>query len=186
MGSGAQFGVDFGYRPTDAIVDDSLIGLDKYTSGPYQHAAWLITQIRATVGETAFFAGLKKLLVDHGTGDASGSATGEEFIRSFTDLDEATVQKLVAALPTMADAEARGLDRGAVAAGTTPVTITLTDPSGIMMAPIDVTVIGDAGAPTTTSIAPGGRDEHRDGAGGRLPRVRRGRPDAAADHGLRR
>ena len=71
------------FTPGDAIVDDTLHGLDKYTSGPYERAGWMITQLRAKVGEAAFWDGLRGFLAAH----ALGSATGEQFLRSF-GLDE--------------------------------------------------------------------------------------------------
>src|SRR5207245_2462397 len=77
--TGRLFGHDNSFSPGDAIVDPDLHGLGKYTSGPYQRAAWTITQIRALVGETAFWASLRRVLAEH----ALDSITGEEFVRTF-------------------------------------------------------------------------------------------------------
>ncbi len=146
--AGRLWASDFGFKPTDAIVDASLHGLDKYTSGPYQHSAWLMTQIRATVGETAFFDGLRALLAAH----AVGSATGEQFIRSFP-LDEPTVQKLLASLPTK---EIPALTATEAAAGADQaLTLTLADPGAQMIAPFDFSVVDATGAAVTHHLVPG-------------------------------
>jgi hypothetical protein len=148
--AGRLWGTDYNFNPDDAIVDDSLHGLDKYTSGPYERAGWTISQIRATVGETAFFAGLRKLLAEH----ALGSATGEQFIRSFQPaLDEATVQKLLAALPqkptpTLTVTATAGSDSTALA-------VSLADPSAVMIYPMDLAVVDATGSATVTHVVPG-------------------------------
>ena len=147
-GAGRLWGKDFGFTPGDAIVDDSLHSLDKYTSGPYQHAAWLITQIRATVGETAFFDGLRAFLAAH----AVGSATGEQLVRSFP-LDEATVQKLLASLPTK---EVPALTAAAAqVGGDTTLALTLADPGAQLIVPLDFAVIDAAGVPAPSHLVPG-------------------------------
>ena len=146
--AGRLWASDFGFNAADAIVDPSLHSLDKYTSGPYQHAAWVITQIRATVGETAFFDGLRALLAAH----AVGSATGEQLIRSFP-LDEATVQKLLASLPTK-DIPALTATEAAAGADST-LTLTLADPGAQMIAPLDFSVVDVTGAVVAHHLVPG-------------------------------
>ena len=147
QGTGRLWGTDYGYRPTDAVVDDSLHGLDKYTSGPYERAGWMITQIRATVGEDAFWAGLRALLATH----AVGSATGEQFIRSFQPaLDEAAVQRLLAALPQKTPPTLAVTT--AAAGADVQVTLTLADPSALMLAPLDFAVVDAAGAAVTSQL----------------------------------
>jgi hypothetical protein len=109
-GTGRWFGSDFNFNPDDAVVDPALTGLDKYTSGPYERAAWLMTQIRARIGDAAYWAGARKVLADH----ARGTITGEQFVRSFAPaLDEATIARILAALPRRgAPIDHRGVDAG--------------------------------------------------------------------------
>lgn len=149
-GKGRRFGYDFGFYPGDAVRDTSLTSLDKYTSGPYQRAAWMITQIRAQVGETAFWQSLKNLLAAHALGDIDS----EGFIRTFAPaLDEPTIQKLLAAIdrkppPGVAIATApSGAD--------TAVTLTLTDPSGQMIAPLGIAAVAADGTAVTQTLAVG-------------------------------
>lgn len=143
---GRRWGIDDRYNPSDAIVDDSLIGIDKYTSGPYDRAGWLISQVRATVGEAAFWSGLKAFLAAH----ALDSATGEQFLRSFQPaLDDAAVAKLLAALPKTGTPTITATTTAGGSA--TTVALSLADPDGLMIAPIDVTVIDAAGAAGPTS-----------------------------------
>lgn len=51
-----------------AIRDPALAPEDKYTTGPYDRAAWLLTQIRAVVGEPGFWDSLRTLLDAHREG----------------------------------------------------------------------------------------------------------------------
>jgi len=93
---GRLFGWDFGYAYDDAIVDTSLTGIAKYTSGPYQRAASLLTQVRARIGEEAFWSSVRAFLAAH----ARGSATGEQFVRSFQPhLSEREVEAVLRLLP---------------------------------------------------------------------------------------
>ncbi len=150
---GRMWGTDYGFSPGDAIVDDSLTGLAKYTSGPYERAGWTITQIRATVGEDAFWNGLRALLAAH----ALGSTTGEQFIRSFQPaLDEATVQQLLAALPQKTTpALALGSTMVGSDGSDDQITIALTDPAATMIAPMALDVIDATGSATAFTLTPG-------------------------------
>jgi len=142
------FGYDFTFDPSDAIVDDSLTGLDKYTSGPYQRAAWLITQIRHEVGDPAFWASLRQVLADH----ALDSITGAEFIASFP-LAPAAAARALASLPAF---DVPSIDVVAAPDGTgTALTFAATDPAGTLIAPIDITVVDGSGTSTTQALAPG-------------------------------
>jgi hypothetical protein len=160
-GSGRLFGGNFTFRPTDAIVDDNLKGVAKYTTGPYSRAAWVITQIRDRVGEESFWASLHKVLRQH----ALGSITGEQFLRSFAPaLDDATIAQLLTSLPQKSVPR---LDISSTRdANATHVTLTLTDPSGQMISPPRMNVIGadgsampstlTLGTPVTVSVPTGG------------------------------
>jgi aminopeptidase N len=148
--SGRLFGIDFDFAPSDAIVDDNLIGIDKYTSGPYQRAAWIITQIRDRVGEKNFWASLRKVLATH----PLGSITGPEFVRAFAPaLDDATIAQVVASLPQKSVPQvAVAVTRGTT---DTSVTLTLTDSSGQMISPPRMNVIGADGSATPAPLAIG-------------------------------
>lgn len=151
-GRGRLWGMDYLFYPDDAIVDDSLHGLDKYTSGPYERAGWMISQIRAKIGDEAFFAGLKQLLADH----ALGSATGEQFLREFQPaLDEATVQQLLAAL-TRKPTPVLTVGVADAGSGATTMSLALSDPGGTMIVPLDFAVIDATGSATSSTLVPGG------------------------------
>ena len=142
---------DFYYSADDAIVDPTLTGLDKYTSGPYDRAASLITEIRARVGEDAFWADLRQFLADH----ALGSATGAEFVQSFSgDLDAATIQQILDSLPST-DVPSLQVATQAAAGGGTDVTLTLTDPSAMLLAPVTITTVAADGTATPVTLEPG-------------------------------
>ena len=160
-GKGRGFGTDFTFSPDDAIVDSTLTGLAKYTSGPYERGAWLIGQLRARVGETAFWSTLRDVLAQH----SLDSIDGPTFVRSFAPaLDDATITKAVASLPRH---EVPAIAIAAVpSAGATDVTFTITDPGATLLAPINVTVVDatgaavshamDATAPLTVTVPDGG------------------------------
>ena len=157
--TGRSYGADFNFFEGHAIVDPSLTGLSKYNSGPYQRAAWLITQVRALVGETAFRAGLRRVLADHALDDVSGA----EFLASF-GLPDAERLRLEASLLVT------GVPRIDVATATDGadqlVSFTLTDDTSTLHGPFDVvaiapdgtatTAVVQIGAPTTVRVPPGG------------------------------
>jgi hypothetical protein len=146
-GAGRRFGTDFAFAPGEAVVDPALHGLDKYNTGPYQRAAWVITQIRALVGETAFWGSLRQLLADH----ALDSLDGPTFVRGFAPaLDGAAADALIASLPQR-DAPTIAVTTAATVGGTA-VTTTLADPAATVIAPLTLTVVDAAGAATTTSV----------------------------------
>jgi aminopeptidase N len=146
QGTGRLFGNAFAFNPADSIRDQSLIGIAKYTSGPYTRAAWLLTQIRARVGEASFWQSLRQVLAKY----ALGSVDSDAFVRSFA-LDESTVQKIL-----------RSLDEKripAVSIRTQPgpatmVTLNLTDPGQTMIAPTVVTVVDGQGRPVSSMLVP--------------------------------
>jgi hypothetical protein len=147
-GSGRRFGTDFTFDPSDAVVDNTLSGLGRYTSGPYERAAWMLTQIRARVGEDAFWATLRQILADH----ALGSIDGEAFLAAFASaLDQATIDKLTANLEVF---EVPVIDAAVASAGAqTEVTLTLSDPGGVLIAPVVVTVVDAVGAAVDHPLA---------------------------------
>lgn len=148
-GTGRWFGSDFSFNPDDAVVDPALTGLAKYTSGPYERAAWIMTQIRARIGDAAYWAGARKVLAEH----ARGTITGEQFVRSFAPaLDEATIARVLATLPR------HGAPMITVtatpAAGGTTLGFTLDDPDQLLLAPIEVGAVGADGTPAPRAALP--------------------------------
>ncbi|WP_394832222.1 hypothetical protein LVJ94_37475 [Pendulispora rubella] len=148
------FGRTFGFDPADAIVDKSLKGIEKYTDGPYGRAAWTITQIRARVGEDAFWGALKAILKGH----AAGTLTGEQFVRGFAPaLDDAAITKILATLekkepPGVAIETPQAGDAGLAG----DVKLTLTDPSAALLDPIDVVIVDkDGNVGETKKLTPG-------------------------------
>jgi len=155
-GEGKQrlFGSDFPFSAEDAIVDKSLTGQDKYTSGPYGRAAWTLTKIRAHIGEDAFWKSLRGVLKAH----ALGSIDGESFVRAFAPaLDEASVQKILATLETKMSAPEVAVEVPDVAAGAdAQVKFTLSDPSAELLDPFEITVIDKDGvAQPVQKLVPG-------------------------------
>ncbi len=64
-GAGTLNGDELGLAGRDAVRDPSLAPGEKYTSGPYGRAAWLLTQIRSLAGEEAFWSALRGVLEEH-------------------------------------------------------------------------------------------------------------------------
>ncbi|HTN85488.1 MAG TPA: M1 family aminopeptidase [Sorangium sp.] len=136
-GEGTLNGDAFSAVPDHSIVDPDLAPDAKYTAGPYGRAAWLLTQIRSLLGEESFWGTLRGVLDDH----RFGAIGTEEFIDAF-------------ARPLGPDAAARV--RRAVRARALPhldlgpspsggVLVTLRDPDGALVAPIDLLWIADDG-----------------------------------------
>jgi len=145
-GSGRLFGTTFNFSPGDAIVDDSLSGLARYTSGPYERSAWMLTQVRARIGEAAFWSTLRGVLDAH----ALDSIDGESFVRAFAPhLDGAAIARWLAVLD---DHGAPAID---IAVAGSSVTLALSDPAGFLLDPIPLTVVDAAGAATPRTLAPG-------------------------------
>ncbi len=145
-GGGRLFGASFSFHAGDAVVDDELAGLARYTSGPYERAAWMLTQIRARIGDAAFWGAVRGVLAAH----ALGSIDGETFVRAFAPhLDGAAIAQVLAALDRDG---APALD---LAVSGTTVTLALADPAGFLLDPLELTVVDAAGAASPRTLAPG-------------------------------
>jgi aminopeptidase N len=144
---GRLFGIDFDFSPNEAIRDRSLTGLDKYNSGPYQRAAWLLTQIRERMGEDAFWQSLRHVLKTY----ALGSIDSDTFVRSFA-LDDDTTRKVLLSLDEKRSATVT-IGMNADPAGTR-VELNLNDPGGTMIAPTVVTVVDATGQTAASTLAP--------------------------------
>jgi hypothetical protein len=148
-GTSRKFGLDFAFNPDDSIVDRNLHSIARYTSGPYQRAAWMITQIRARIGDDAFWAALRKMLADN----ALGTLSGERFVRGFAPaLGAAEIDQLIATLERK-DTPVIGLSV-APSGADQQVVFSLHDPAHQLLVPLSVTVVDAAGAAVVHELRP--------------------------------
>jgi len=76
------------FESGEAIFDSSLAPERKYTSGPYDRAAWLLNQLRLKLGEKTFWLRIRELVLKY----ALSSVSTQDFINHFEkdlSLDEA-------------------------------------------------------------------------------------------------
>lgn len=129
--SGTLFGDRFFVEAGYAARDKNRQPIDKYTTGPYDRGAWIFTQIRAAVGEEAFWGALRQILKDH----LYGAVSTEEVITAFEPLlGEGKTASLRAAVDAL-DMPALEVS---TEENTSSVTITLRDAQGILIAPLEV------------------------------------------------
>jgi len=134
-------GNDLGFWEGEAIRDTSLAPNDKYTSGPYSRAAWLLTQIRSLVGEEVFWSTLRGVLDEH----REGAIGTEAFLGAFAEAlgPEATERARQAV-------DAKGVPSLQMApAPSGGVTMTLHDPHGTLVAPFDLAWVAADGSTQT-------------------------------------
>ncbi|WP_437500963.1 M1 family metallopeptidase [Sorangium sp. So ce1099] len=149
--AGTLNGDELGLQGGDAVRDPALAPDDKYTSGPYGRAAWLLTQIRSLAGEEAFWSALRGVLEAH----RFGSIGTDEFLDAFAPAlgPEATARarRAVAAreLPSLA----------VEAAPSGGAFVTLRDPEGALVAPLELAWIAGDGLARVQTLAPGERVE---------------------------
>jgi len=143
-GKGTLNGDMFAPLNGEAIRDRSLAPADKYTTGPYDRAAWLLTQIRSVVGEEKFWATLRGILDKH----RFGTISTDEFLDAFTpalgaDLAVRARRAVDArALPSLT------IPRGGAGAPT----VTLSDPDGAFLAPLDLRWVDVDGTTRTQTL----------------------------------
>lgn len=140
-------GEDFYAVEGEAIRDTSLGPEEKYSSGPYSRAAWLLTQIRCLIGEEAFWKTLRDILEQHRF-QAIGTET---FLEAFAGAlgPEATARVKQAV-------DAKGIPM--VDVKPTPsggVAVTLHDPDGAMVAPFDIGWVAEDGSTRTETLVVG-------------------------------
>ncbi|TPV93217.1 MAG: M1 family metallopeptidase [Myxococcales bacterium FL481] len=139
------------YNPADAIVDRELQGLEKYTTGPYGKAAWLLTQIRASIGEDAFFGILRTVLRKYRF-DAIGT---DAFVEEFRDAlgDKRTDQfRRVLELHSGPEAYADAVE----IEGGYRVEVGVDDPERTLLDPVELTMIDAKGRASQLTL---GSDE---------------------------
>lgn len=136
--TGRLLGRAFGFRSGDKIRDLDLPLDARYTTGPYARAAWLLTQIRARVGDDAFWGTLREVLAEH----ALGTIDSDRFLQSFApELDSATIAKAVAALGHQEVPSIAITQNGAM------LGFRVSDPGDVLIAPLTVTPIQADGSP---------------------------------------
>lgn len=145
-GTGTLFGDRFYVVSGEAVRDRALAPVEKYTSGPYDRAAWVLTQLRYVLGEAAFWGTLRSLA------DANhlGALSTETFVAAFSSqLEAATTARLRAAI------DAPGLPQlTVVAEGPGQVTLTLSDPAGVLLAPLELAWQHEDGTRSRRTLAP--------------------------------
>ncbi len=146
-GAGPYNGDCFGVRDGDAARDPALPPAQKYTSGPYGRAAWVLSQLRALAGEAAFWGTWRALLEAH----RFGNLGTDEFLEAFRP---ALAPEAFAALARAVDAKA--LPRLAVEdLGPAGQRLRVDDPDGALVAPFGVARLDQGGASTTLALTPG-------------------------------
>ncbi|UQA56363.1 M1 family metallopeptidase [Polyangium aurulentum] len=137
-------GSEFGAMEGEAIHDTSLSLAEKYTSGPYTRAAWLMTQIRSVVGEEAFWQTLRGVLDKHRFGTIGTDAFIGAFAEVLGPADMAKVKHAV---------EAKGIPALTIAPlATGGATVTLNDPDGALIAPFDIGWVAEDGSMRTETL----------------------------------
>ncbi|WP_441292086.1 M1 family aminopeptidase [Sorangium sp. KYC3313] len=150
-GAGTLNGDELDPRDGDAVRDPSLAPGEKYTSGPYGRAAWLLTQIRSLAGEEAFWSALRGVLEER----RFGTIGTDDFLDAFAP-----------ALGPEAAARAR---RAVVARALPWLTVdpapsggafvTVHDPEGALVAPLELAWVAGDGPARVQTLAPGERVE---------------------------
>jgi hypothetical protein len=146
-GAGTLNGDELAPEDGVPIRDRDAPPLRKYTSGPYSRAAWLLTQIRSLTGDEAFFAAIRGVLEKN----RFGSVGTDEFLNAFGPaLGPEALERARRAV------DARAMPRLSLALqGEASVLVTLTDPDGALVAPMDYAWITASGAPQTETLSPG-------------------------------
>lgn len=112
-----------------AIYDESLKPEDKYNSGPYDRAAWLLNQLRLKTGNEPFWATLRGVLKTH----ALQSISTEELLQIFSPrLNELEMLRMRQAL------RAKAVPVLHIADGEQKVTVTLVDSENALLMPLDI------------------------------------------------
>jgi aminopeptidase N len=146
-GAGPYNGNCVGVRDGDAVRDRSLAPDDKYTSGPYGRAAWVLSQLRATAGEAAFWGTWRSLLASHRFGNLST----DEFFEAFRpSLEPAAFAALRSAVDAKALPRLHVEDRGDGGAR-----LAVDDPDGALVAPLSLARVSTGGAAEAVTLTPG-------------------------------
>jgi hypothetical protein len=141
------FGADvFAVRRGQAARDPSRAPEEKYTTGPYGRAAWVLAQVRDRVGEAAFGGAWREVLTRHRFGAVGIDEVAEALRPSLGDDGVAQVRRALEAkaLPALSFAPVEGGAR-----------VTLADPEGALVAPLRVAWHRAGGAVETSELVAG-------------------------------
>jgi aminopeptidase N len=146
-GAGPFNGDCLGVRDGEAVRDSSLAPGDKYTSGPYGRAAWVLSQVRALAGEEAFWGTWRSLLESHRFGNL---ATSEFFDAIRPSLPPGGAEALARAVNAKAlpSLFVEGLAGGGAR-------LRVDDPEGALVTPMSIARVGADGAAQTLELAAG-------------------------------
>ncbi|MDC3958440.1 M1 family metallopeptidase [Polyangium jinanense] len=148
-GEGTLHGDQFFAEDGVPIRNKALAPADKYTSGPYDRAAWLHTQIRSVVGEAAYFETLRKILDAHRFGTIGTDAFINAFAEALGPEATARVRRALDAT-AMPRIELHAEPNAAFA-------LVLDDPDGAVVAPLVVRWYGADGSAEEVSLLGGAR-----------------------------
>jgi len=144
--SGRLLGSRFWLTEGDAIQPPNIFPDAEYTSGPYGRAAWLLTQIRAQVGEKLFWRTLSQFLQTH----AYGYMGTDDFIEAFRpSLGNDLIAKVKKALV------AQKMPEITVAQIGNTLELGLEDPDGAMIRPLFVGELRKQGEVTLKALPAG-------------------------------
>lgn len=145
--SGRLFARAFQPIEGDAIRDPELAPDAKYTSGPYDRAAWLLTQIRSAIGETRFWEILRENLKAH----AYGSVSTDEFLETFhSALGDAAFERVKLAV------KAKALPKLDFAGSTAAkLSLSIQDKDTALVVPLELRWYSDGGSFETQSLTQG-------------------------------
>jgi len=127
--TGTLMGQNFAAVSGDAMRDSNDAPEDKYHTGPYGRSAWFLTQLRALIGEDAFWGHLRHILTAH----AYGAISSEEFLAEFEpSLSPELYKKALKAIeahemPSLAPEWKDGV-----------LKLSLTDKEGALLAPYEI------------------------------------------------
>ncbi len=81
------------FEPGDGIIDPSLEPMEKYTSGPYDRAAWFFSQLRSIIGKERFWELMRKVLSENRFSHIGTEEFLEYFLADLKGVDKATLLK---------------------------------------------------------------------------------------------
>ncbi|HEU4412083.1 MAG TPA: M1 family aminopeptidase [Polyangiaceae bacterium] len=128
------------------VRDTSTPPQAKYHTGSYDRAGWVFAQLRALVGEAAFWGGLRQVLNDHRFGAVDREGLLAPFRAALGEEGLAKVRRATDAY------ELPALTVESLAVG---ARVTFDDPEGALFAPMSVAWHRADGSVETVDIAPG-------------------------------
>lgn len=150
---GHLLGSNFWPEAGAALRDRALSPDQKYTSGPYDRAAWFWTQLRTLTGEEVFWSTLRGILADY----AYGNVNTDDIFKAFAPhLSAATLEKARLAI----DAKAIPSIEAAFAE-TAGLTLSVVDSEQTLLVPLEVAELSENGQRTTQLLDGSTRASHQ-------------------------